>query len=56
MLQVGQHRPAVTGDLGKEEVGFAAAANAKVVRDAGEYYREGFCCVCVALSRPGVRQ
>jgi hypothetical protein len=45
MLQVGQHRPAVKGDLGKEEVDFAAAANAKVVKDAEEYYRE-HCYVC----------
>jgi hypothetical protein len=49
LLQVGQHRPAVKGDLGKEEVDFAAAANAKVVKDAEEYYREEFaasalCC------------
>lgn len=45
VLQVGQHRPAVKGDLGKEEVDFAAAANAKVVKDAEEYYRELLLCL-----------
>ena len=61
LLQVGQHRPAVKGDLGKEEVDFAAAANAKVVKDAEEYYREGFatsalCChtlECISRAAAG---